>query len=186
MLLYWMTAMFLRLTSFVGSIIFRSRGGHEDVILRHSDNCLEIFPTMGFPPQSLQKALGADLLLRVPPLKWASPLTNTQPVNCQNMFIIFLCPGWAWRWGNSIPMQQKRILLLKLFFKMPWISYLVTHSGLKTKPPENGRLGIRSHPGTGDVLLCLGGPTECPERTVEPNSQRPISTISPLNGCGWF
>lgn len=82
------------------------------------------------------------------------------------MFITFLWPGWAWRWGNSIPVQRKHcILLLKLFLKMPWITYLVTHSGLKTKPSEKGRLGIRARPGEGRRwLLCLGGLTECPRK----------------------
>lgn len=115
------------------------------------------------------EGLGSRLTSQGPAAEmWASPLTNTQPVNCQNMFIIFLWPGRAWRWGNSIPMQQKHyILLLKLFLKMPWIAYPVTHSGLETKAPESGRLGISVQSGEGQDMAVFRGARRVPQKKLQ-------------------
>lgn len=77
-----MAAVFLRLTSFICSIIFKTMVRMWMSSL-DNDNCLEIFPTRSFPSQSTQKALEADSLLSQCPAAdvGTSPLTLAQPAN---------------------------------------------------------------------------------------------------------
>lgn len=67
-----------------------------DIIRRHNDSYLEIFPTGTFSSHSIQEALEADSLLRHCPAAevWTSPLAVTQLVSFHK-HIPKLPVGWG-------------------------------------------------------------------------------------------
>lgn len=116
-----------------------------DVIRRHNDSSLEIFPTATFSSHSIQEALEAASLLRHCPAAevWTSPLAVTKPVSCHKHIPKLPVGGASLALRKFHSVTNSLHFPLKLFPKCSDITYLVTHLGLRNEPPENGWMGIR-------------------------------------------
>lgn len=135
------------------------------VIMRLNDNCLEIFPTLGFSGQSVQKALEADSPSQSLSCCWSVGCFDHHPA-CQlsQIHVLTSCGlGRAWHRGDSIPPFHDKLIILPPEIVPPnALRYLSGHPlGTENEPPESGWVGIRSLPprrgGTERELLSLQG-----------------------------
>lgn len=84
------------------------------VIMRLNDNCLEIFPTLGFSGQSVQKALEADSPSQSLSCCWSVGCFDHHPA-CQlsQIHVLTSCGlGRAWHRGDSIPPFHDKLIIL--------------------------------------------------------------------------